>query len=460
MEEFKIVDDYDFKDLNQAFAAVNWYKKFELTKRGSYQFDLNRLRLNYWYKNWKEVCNDLGIKYEVGRILKDQQKIVESNTEFLKDGRKYLFKSVPQNIVTSTLDPMTTVTRADCVEVLLLSIFSETKDHPIALTAKGWYKLLGMSNDEWKSPSDIKGVINLSKDVEKNELKWTGEWDKRAPGEKIIISEHSDVSTSFFVRKTMDEFSYALKYGINNLIDRGAVSVDFVYGGYPIDGEDFYNFVRSAPSPFLFGDPTGEMTEEEYEMSVPECVNQNVYKIEDCGVISRYPMKMFDAEENVALLKYKRAAMDMVGVERESETYRDRALRQRYYNIVNYLVLKNLHYIIPARFMVAYPYSKHCVNVLKTMTEREDIKALLNRKVKNGLVNSANRKKDRASYISIYNTDQFVRAINYLMKETMSHDEKNTNGTIWLGLANGQAFSSKDPDYRRIGQTIERNIEG
>lgn len=40
MENLQIIDDYDFKDLNQAFASVNWYKRFELTKRGSYYFDL------------------------------------------------------------------------------------------------------------------------------------------------------------------------------------------------------------------------------------------------------------------------------------------------------------------------------------------------------------------------------------------------------------------------------------
>lgn len=62
MENLQIIDDYDFKDLNQAFAAVNWYKRFELTKRGSYHFDLKKLKLNYWYKSWKEVCDDLGKK--------------------------------------------------------------------------------------------------------------------------------------------------------------------------------------------------------------------------------------------------------------------------------------------------------------------------------------------------------------------------------------------------------------
>ena len=119
MENLQIVDDYDFKDLNQAFASVNWYKRFAVTKRGKYSFDLKKLKLNYWYKNWKEVCDDLGIEYTKGRALKEQQKIIESSTVFKKDGRAYLFEESAADRIMSTIDDSTTVTRADCVEVLL-----------------------------------------------------------------------------------------------------------------------------------------------------------------------------------------------------------------------------------------------------------------------------------------------------------------------------------------------------
>lgn len=459
MENLQIIDDYDFKDLNQAFAAVNWYKRFEFTKRGSYHFDLKKLKLNYWYKSWKEVCDDLGIEHSGGRILKEQQKIIEANTDFEKDGRKYLFRSVVKEAVVSTLDPMTSVTRADCVEVLLLSIFSEIQNHPIALTAKGWYKLLGMGDDNWRSPNDSNGVKMLSREVERNERRISG--TEMLDDNKLIISDCSDISTKYFVKKTMDEFSYALKYGINSLIDQGAVSVDFVYGGYPIEDEVYERFITDETCYYLFNRSkiTKDLSDEEWELYVPECIQDNFHKIDENKPSAILPMKMFNAEENTALLKYKRTAMKLLGVNRESETYQNRELRQKYYNIVNYLVLKNLHCVVPARFMVAYPFADSCINVLRTMTEREDIKALLNRKMKNGLIKSANKKRDEKPD-GVYGTDGFVRALNFLMKNTMSHNCGITSDTLRLGLMNGEYFSAKNPDYRRIGQNKDRDIIG
>lgn len=112
--------------------------------------------------------------------------------------------------------------------------------------------------------------------------------------------------------------------------------------------------------------------------------------------------------------------------------------------------------------MVAYPYVGACVKVLRTMSEREDIKALLNRKFKNGLIKSANKK--RMAYQnydnSIYNSDQFVRALNYLMKTTMPNDIVASENILRLGLMNGEYFSAKNPDYKRIGQNKDRDIIG
>ena len=356
----------------------------------------------------------------------------------------------------STLDPMTSVTRADCVEVLLLSIFSEIKNHPIALTAKGWYKLLGMGDDNWKSPNDNNGIKILSREVERNERRISGA--EIIDDNKLIISDCSDISTKYFVRKTMDEFSYALKYGINSLIDQGAVSVDFVYGGYPIEENIDEKFVEEETCYYLFNrsKETKNLNDEEWEVYVPKCIQDNFHKIDENKPSTILPMKMFSAEENTALLKYKRTAMKLLNVNRESETYQNRELRQKYYNIVNYLVLKNLHCIVPARFMVAYPFSDSCINVLRTMAEREDIKSLLNHKMKNGLIKSANRKREERPD-GVYGTDQFVRALNFLMKNTMSHNSIITNDTLRLGLMNGEYFSAKNPDYKRIGR--EREIE-
>lgn len=457
MENLQIVDDYDFKDLNQAFASVNWYKRFAVTKRGKYSFDLKKLKLNYWYKNWKEVCEDLGIEYTKGRTLKEQQKIIESSTIFKKDGRAYLFEEIAADRIMSTIDDSTTVTRADCVEALLLSIFSETNNHPIALTAKGWYKLIGAAGDEWKNPYDTKGIKKLSQSVEKNENEITGNVCI-ADGE-MVVSRHSDVSTRYFAQKTMDEFAYALKYGINNLIDKGAVSIDFVHGGYPVSESEYRRFIKDVPDASWF---ENEEDDENWELFVPDQVSYNNYRIDENHPETSLSMRMFNAQENTALLKYKVRAMEIVGVENESETYKDREIRQQYYNIVNYLVLKNLHYVTPARFMVAYPYVGACVKVLRTMSEREDIKALLNRKFKNGLIKSANKK--RMAYQnydnSIYNSDQFVRALNYLMKTTMPNDIVASENILRLGLMNGEYFSAKNPDYRRIGQNKDRDIIG
>ena len=456
MENLQIIDDYDFKDLNQAFASVNWYKRFELTKRGSYYFDLKKLKLNYWYKNWKEVCDDLGIEHSGGRAFKEQQKIIEANTDFEKNGRKYLFFFFFKKEVVSTFIQMKSVQRGACVEVLLLSIFSEIKNHPIALTAKGWYKLLGMGDDNWKSPNDNNGIKILSREVERNERRISGA--EIIDDNKLVISDCSDISTKYFVRKTMDEFSYALKYGINSLIDQGAVSVDFVYGGYPIEENIYEKFVEEETCYYLFNrsKETENLNDEEWEVYVPKCIQDNFHKIDENKPSTILPMKMFSAEENTALLKYKRTAMKLLNVNRESETYQNRELRQKYYNIVNYLVLKNLHCIVPARFMVAYPFADSCINVLRTMTEREDIKSLLNHKMKNGLIKSANRKREEKPN-GVYGTDQFVRALNFLMKNTMSHNSIITNDTLRLGLMNGEYFSAKNPDYKRIGK--EREIE-
>ena len=93
------------------------------------------------------------------------------------------------------------------------------------------------------------------------------------------------------------------------------------------------------------------------------------------------------------------------------------------------------------------------------MKEREDIKALKKNKMKNGLIKREKKKRDEKPD-GVYGTDGFIRALNFLMKNTMSHNCGITSDTLRLGLMNGEYNSAKNPDYRRIGQNKDRDIIG
>lgn len=116
-------DDFDYFDLNTSLKQIQ--KNIKMFKRSeNLNIDLLRLRLNHWYKNWKEVCNDLRIPYaRTGGNTVEQKKIVLENTRYERNGNAYIFYEIIDSDFVQDLEKNIEVTRVNCVEAILSNVF-------------------------------------------------------------------------------------------------------------------------------------------------------------------------------------------------------------------------------------------------------------------------------------------------------------------------------------------------
>ena len=61
------------------------------------KIDLSNLKINYRYKNWKEIFEDLGLKYCTGGAMVQTKDLILKNTDCIKSGNSVEFTKIKTN---------------------------------------------------------------------------------------------------------------------------------------------------------------------------------------------------------------------------------------------------------------------------------------------------------------------------------------------------------------------------
>ena len=114
------------------------------------KIDLSNLKINYRYKNWKEIFEDLGLKYCTGGAMVQTKDLILKNTDCIKSGNSVEFTKIKTNEIPITKQINKKIPLSDYVALTLSVILSQAECNPVALTKRYWYELLGMANSHWK----------------------------------------------------------------------------------------------------------------------------------------------------------------------------------------------------------------------------------------------------------------------------------------------------------------------
>lgn len=410
-------DDFDYFDLAESLSQVQ--KNIRGFKRSkNLNIDLSKLKLNYLYKNWKEVCEDLGVSYtRTGGNTVEQKRIVLENTKYEKNGNSYIFYEIVDFGVVQNLEKNIEVTRVNCVEAILSNVFSSVNNQPIALTAKCWFELLGLVDENY-SPYNKENKKRLMATVEKDIQDYEMTIEDGSP----VISSTVKTSTDFFYTNTQARFKEALFNAFDSLQKRGAIIVDTVVGGFPLTKEQVET-IRGA-------------VEKDPDVSIYDLNIRPKRQMMSLGSLNTKYLEC--EEETLKDLKMNRADLKILR--------KNPGLAKKYYGRLGIKTALKIGMIYISRFFIVYPYSDNCKKVFKTQSQDKDVRAYVKYLMQRGIFESARNKMIRAAGKGDFGTDKFLVANSYLIEKLIKENRENSEEMLKFGMINAQRFEKNISD--------------
>lgn len=413
----ELEDDFDYFDLAESLSQVQ--KNIRGFKRSkNLNIDLSKLKLNYLYKNWKDVCGDLGVSYaRTGGNTVEQKRIVLENTKYEKRGNSYIFYEIVDLGVVQNLEKNIEVTRVNCVEAILSNVFSSVNNQPIALTAKCWFELLGLVDENY-SPYNKENKNRLMATVEKD----IQEYEMTVEDGSPIISSAVKTSTDFFYTNTQARFKEALFNAFDSLQRRGAIIVDTVVGGFPLTKEQVET-IKGA-------------VEKDPDVSIYDLNIRPKRQMMSLGSLNTKYLEC--EEETLKDLKINRADLKILR--------KNPGLAKKYYGRLGIKTALKIGMIYISRFFIVYPYSDNCKKVFKTQSQDKDVRAYVKYLMQRGIFESARNKMIRAAGKGDFGTDKFLVANSYLIEKLIKENRENSEEMLKFGMINAQRFEKNISD--------------
>lgn len=410
-------DDFDYFDLAESLSQVQ--KNIRGFKRSkNLNIDLSKLKLNYLYKNWKDVCGDLGVSYaRTGGNTVEQKRIVLENTKYEKKGNSYIFYEIVDLGVVQNLEKNIEVTRVNCVEAILSNVFSSVNNQPIALTAKCWFELLGLVDENY-SPYNKENKKRLMATVEKD----IQEYEMTVENGSPIISSAVKTSTDFFYTNTQARFKEALFNAFDSLQRRGAIIVDTVVGGFPLTKEQ----VETIKGAF----------EKDPDVSTYDLNIRPKRQMMSLGSLNTKYLEC--EEETLKDLKMNRTDLKILR--------KNPGLAKKYYGRLGIKTALKIGMIYISRFFIVYPYSDNCKKVFKTQSQDKDVRAYVKYLMQRGIFESAKNKMLKADGKGDFGTDKFLVANSYLIEKLIKENRENSEEMLKFGMINAQRFEKNISD--------------
>lgn len=410
-------DDFDYFDLNTSLKQIQ--KNIKIFKRSeNLNIDLLRLRLNHWYKNWKEVCNDLGVPYtRTGGNTVEQKKIVLENTRYERSGNSYIFYEIIDSDFVQDLEKNIEVTRVNCVEAILSNVFSSINNQPVALTAKCWFELLGFVDENY-SPYNKESKARLMEKIERD----IQDYEMKAEDGATIVSSAVKTSTDFFYTNTQARFKNALFNAFDSLQRRGAIVVDTVVGGFPLTKEQM--------------EDVKEAVEKDSDVSIYDL---NLKPERQMMTLGSLNSKYLECEEET---------LKELGIDRSTlkTFHRNPGLAKKYYGRLGIKTALKIGMIYISRFFIVYPYSNNCKKVFKTQSQDKDVRAYVKYLMQRGIFESARNKMLKADGKGDFGTDKFLVANSYLIEKLIKENRENSKEMLKFGMINAQRFEKNISD--------------
>ena len=311
------------------------------------KIDLSNLKINYRYKNWKEVFEDLGLKYCTGGAMMQTKDLILKNTDCIKSGNSVEFTKIKTNEIPITKQINKKIPLSDYVALTLSVILSQAECNPVALTKRYWYELLGMANSHWK-PYDENSRDQLLSTI-----------DERFNNYEEYQDEHSEdaiINLDFFYRNTTSSFDHAFQSACTKLTNKHAIFKTERYGAYRLTPESQQKVLEALES--------GKI--------------RSVY---DNKIKKDYSFVMLEEKEELRkYLLIQKKLLEKYNVKYVTELNQEN--RDQFYYDLDRLILKNLGLIGLSSYIVIVSQDQQCEDIAKRMISDSDLRKFIQGKFK------------------------------------------------------------------------------
>lgn len=311
------------------------------------KIDLSNLKINYRYKNWKEVFEDLGLKYQSGPPSEKNKNLIMKNTNYSKSGNSIEFSSLKTNEIPITKQINKKIPLSDYVALTLSVILSQAECNPVALTKRYWYELLGMANSHWK-PYDENSRDQLLSTI-----------DERFNNYEEYQDEHSEdaiINLDFFYRNTTSSFDQAFQSACTKLTNKHAIFKTERYGAYRLTPESQQKVLEALES--------GKI--------------RSVY---DNKIKKDYSFVMLEEKEELRkYLLIQKKLLEKYNVKYVTELNQED--RDQFYYDLDRLILKHLGLIGLSSYIVIVSQDQQCEDIAKRMISDSDLRKFIQGKFK------------------------------------------------------------------------------
>lgn len=311
------------------------------------KIDLSNLKINYRYKNWKEVFENLGMKYSKGSTMVQTKDLILKNTDCIKSGNSVEFTKIKTNEIPITKQINKKIPLSDYVALTLSVILSQAECNPVALTKRYWYELLGMANSHWK-PYDEDSRNQLLSTI-----------DVRFNNYEEYQDEHSEsavINLDFFYRNTTSSFDQAFQSACTKLTNKHAIFKTERYGAYRLTPESQQKVLEALES--------GKI--------------RSVY---DNKIKKDYSFVMLEEKEELRkYLLIQKKLLEKYNVKYVTELNQED--RDQFYYDLDRLILKHLGLIGLSSYIVIVSQDQQCEDIAKRMISDSDLRKFIQGKFK------------------------------------------------------------------------------
>lgn len=308
---------------------------------------MSNLKINYRYKNWKEIFEDLGLKYQSGPPSEKNKNLIMKNTNYSKSGNSIEFSSLKTNEIPITKQINKKIPLSDYVALTLSVILSQAECNPVALTKRYWYELLGMANSHWK-PYDENSRNQLLSTI-----------DERFNNYEEYQDEHSEdaiINLDFFYRNTTSSFDQAFQSACTKLTNKHAIFKTERYGAYRLTPESQQKVLEALES--------GKI--------------RSVY---DNKIKKDYSFVMLEEKEELRkYLLIQKKLLEKYNVKYVTELNQED--RDQFYYDLDRLILKHLGLIGLSSYIVIVSQDQQCEDIAKRMISDSDLRKFIQGKFK------------------------------------------------------------------------------
>lgn len=311
------------------------------------KIDLSNLKINYRYKNWKEVFENLGMKYSKGSTMMQTKDLILKNTDCIKSGNSVEFTKIKTSEIPITKQINKKIPLSDYVALTLSVILSQAECNPVALTKRYWYELLGMANSHWK-PYDEDSRNQLLSTI-----------DVRFNNYEEYQDEHSEsavINLDFFYRNTTSSFDQAFQSACTKLTNKHAIFKTERYGAYRLTPESQQKVLEALES--------GKI--------------RSVY---DNKIKKDYSFVMLEEKEELRkYLLIQKKLLEKYNVKYVTELNQED--RDQFYYDLDRLILKHLGLIGLSSYIVIVSQDQQCEDIAKRMISDSDLRKFIQGKFK------------------------------------------------------------------------------